>query len=102
MVMATQYFTGKVPFREVYIHALVRDAKGQRVRNIEVRNASAGTWAAIDPAKTYRLFVLSFNATGGDGYKTLAAVPAARDVSRAARFSSSRPARAKARSMAGP
>lgn len=53
-------------------------AKGQRVRNIEVRNASAGTWAAIDPAKTYRLFVLSFNATGGDGYKTLAAVPAAR------------------------
>ena len=55
-----------------------RAAKGQRVRNIEVRNTSTGTWAAIDQAKTYRLFVLSFNATGGDGYKTLAAVPAAR------------------------
>ena len=41
-------------------------------------NATTKTWGAIDPAKTYKLFVLSFNATGGDGYKTLAAVPAAR------------------------
>lgn len=32
----------------------------------------------LNAAKTYKLFVLSFNATGGDGYKTLAAVPAAR------------------------
>ena len=42
------------------------------------RNPATGTWGALDPAKTYKLFVLSFNATGGDGYKTLAAVPAAR------------------------
>ena len=41
-------------------------------------NPTTGVWAAIDLAKTYKLFVLSFNATGGDGYKTLAAVPAAR------------------------
>ena len=53
-------------------------AKGQRVSAIEVRNRTTGAWATLDSAKTYRLFVLSFNATGGDGYKTLAAVPAAR------------------------
>lgn len=53
-------------------------AKGARTSNIEVRNPATGTWGALDLAKTYKLFVLSFNATGGDGYKTLAAVPASR------------------------
>jgi 5'-nucleotidase/UDP-sugar diphosphatase len=48
------------------------------VTNIEVRNPATGSWGPLDNAKTYKLFVLSFNATGGDGYKTLAAVPAAR------------------------
>ena len=52
--------------------------QGSRASNFEVYNATTKTWGAIDPAKTYKLFVLSFNATGGDGYKTLAAVPAAR------------------------
>lgn len=51
---------------------------GSRVTGIEVRDATTGNWAALDVSKTYRLFVLSFNANGGDGYKTLAAVPAAR------------------------
>ncbi len=53
-------------------------ARGSRVSNVEVRNATTGVWAALDLTRTYKLFVLSFNATGGDGYTTLAAVPAAR------------------------
>ena len=53
-------------------------AQGSRASNFEVFNNSTKTWGPLDLAKTYKLFVLSFNATGGDGYKTLAAVPAAR------------------------
>jgi 5'-nucleotidase len=53
-------------------------AFGSRVTGIEVRDTTTGQWAALDQGKTYRLFVLSFNANGGDGYKTLASVPAAR------------------------
>ena len=51
---------------------------GSRVSGIEVRDRATGNWVALDLARTYRLFVLSFNATGGDGYTTLKNVPAAR------------------------
>lgn len=53
-------------------------AKGQRVSAIEVRNPITGTWGPLEPRKLYKLAVLAFNARGGDGYSTLAAVPAAR------------------------
>lgn len=55
-----------------------KKAKGSRASNLEVYTASTKTWGPLVAGKNYRLFVLSFNATGGDGYKTLASVPAAR------------------------
>lgn len=52
--------------------------QGNRVSNIEVYDRPSATWLPLDAARRYKLFVLSFNATGGDGYRTLANVPAER------------------------
>ncbi|MEJ7136985.1 bifunctional metallophosphatase/5'-nucleotidase [Amphibiibacter pelophylacis] len=50
-------------------------ARGQRASAFEVWSDSAQAWQPLEAAQSYRLFVLSFNANGGDGYTTLEKIP---------------------------
>lgn len=54
-------------------------AKGQRVNNLQVYDRATQQWKALDlQRQDYTLFLLSFIAKGGDGYKTLGNLPEAR------------------------
>jgi 5'-nucleotidase len=59
-------------------HVDANQAHGQRAGALEVYSPAARAWEPLDTSRSYRLFVLSFNATGGDGYTTLKDVPAER------------------------
>ncbi len=52
--------------------------KGVRASNFERFDRATGAWLPLDDAGLYSLFTLHFNAMGGDGYATLAQVPAER------------------------
>lgn len=56
----------------------VNRPKGTRATNLEVFHRPSRSWLPLDDAAEYRLFTLSFNAGGGDGYDTLARIPAER------------------------
>nr|WP_226953004.1 5'-nucleotidase C-terminal domain-containing protein [Mesopusillimonas faecipullorum] len=49
--------------------------RGSRASNFEKFDNVSGSWLPLDESSHYRLFVLGFNATGGDGYETLAQIP---------------------------
>lgn len=53
-------------------------APGTRTSGLEVFDAQTGLWMPLESSRTYTLFVLSFNATGRDGYITLRDVSAER------------------------
>ncbi len=52
--------------------------KGARASNFEYYHRPSNSWLPLDETRHYRLFALTFNATGGDGYEVLAKVPAER------------------------
>jgi len=55
----------------------MRQPRGRRFANVQVRDKASGIWQPLDPAKTYVLVTHDFLASGRDGYATLGAVSAA-------------------------
>ena len=51
---------------------------GSRASGLEVYDTATARWVALDPARSYRLVVPSYNAAGGDGYTSLGNLPVAR------------------------
>lgn len=68
--------TGPYPYTAGLRYAVdPTQAKGQRASEFEIYHRGSSSWLPLDDSHTYRLFVLHFNATGGDGYTTLANIP---------------------------
>jgi valyl-tRNA synthetase len=58
MVMASTYFTGKIPFREVYINAIVRDAEGRKMSKSKGNTVDPQRMIEEYGADTVRLFMM--------------------------------------------
>ena len=52
----------------------MRQTRGQRFSNVQVRSKATGIWSNIDPAKTYVMVTNDFVAEGKDGYTALGSV----------------------------
>ena len=52
-------------------HLDMRQPRGQRFSQVQVRDRRTCTWAALDPARTYVATTNDFIATGKDGFATL-------------------------------
>lgn len=55
-------------------HLDMRQPKGRRFSQVQVRERASGQWSAIDPARTYIVVTHDFLATGRDGYTTFGSV----------------------------
>lgn len=72
--------TGAFPYgSHIRWHIDMRQPRGSRLSNVEVKDRVTGVWAPLDPTATYTVVTNSFLAGGGDGYATFRA---ARDQGR--------------------
>lgn len=55
-----------------------RKPRGARASNFEVYHRPSNSWLPLDDTREYRVFALTFNVNGGDGYTTLARLPGER------------------------
>jgi 5'-nucleotidase/UDP-sugar diphosphatase len=55
----------------------MRQPRGKRFSNVQVRSKATGAWAPLDPAQSYVMVTNDFVAAGRDGYATLGPVYAA-------------------------
>jgi 5'-nucleotidase len=49
-------------------HLDLRQPKGQRFSQLEVKDRATGLWSPLDPARTYTVVTIDFLASGQDGY----------------------------------
>ncbi|MFK7928513.1 MAG: class I tRNA ligase family protein, partial [Myxococcota bacterium] len=66
MMFAGTHFTGTVPFKDVYIHALVRDSKGDKMSKTKGNVVNPLTTIDAYGADAFRFTLLAFAAQGRD------------------------------------